>query len=241
MRYKRNIDMHSLMKNILMIFILTIVSIGIVSANDDVIEVSIIPQSQIVSAGQPFSIDIVVDPSGIDTAGVQVNLSFDGTLVTADSVAEGNFLNQDGTETIFSSGIINNPGGNIGNIYGAFLGSESVNTSGVFATISMTAGNNPGISTLNLLDVVISDASGTALPIVIAPGSVEILRCDAIWDTNQDGVTNIQDIVIVGQHFGETTYPPYPLYDVNGDGIVNIQDIVIVGQHFGESTCFALE
>lgn len=62
--------------------------------------------------------------------------------------------------------------------------------------------------------------------------------CDAVWDVNKDGLTNIQDIVIVGQHFGERTTQPYPAYDTNGDGIVNIQDIVIIGQHFGQSTCW---
>ena len=55
------------------------------------------------------------------------------------------------------------------------------------------------------------------------------------WDVNRDGVVNIIDLVLVGQHFGEDiTAPMDPNPDVNGDGVVNIQDIVLVGQHFGE-------
>ena len=53
---------------------------------------------------------------------------------------------------------------------------------------------------------------------------------------NRDGVVNVIDIVIVGQHFGERiTTPRDPNPDVNGDGIVDILDLVLVGQHFGES------
>ena len=62
--------------------------------------------------------------------------------------------------------------------------------------------------------------------------------CNESWDVNRDGIIDIRDIVIVGQHFGQTTSPPYPSYDVNGDGIVDIRDIVIVGQHFGQATCW---
>ena len=62
--------------------------------------------------------------------------------------------------------------------------------------------------------------------------------CNAPWDVNGDGIVDIRDIVIVGQHFGQTTSPPYPRYDVNADGIVDIRDIVIVGQHLGQTTCW---
>jgi hypothetical protein len=56
------------------------------------------------------------------------------------------------------------------------------------------------------------------------------------YDVNEDGTVDILDTTIVGQHFGETTSPPYPCYDVNEDGTVDILDTTIVGQHFGELT-----
>ncbi len=43
-----------------------------------------------------------------------------------------------------------------------------------------------------------------------------------IADVNEDGVVNIQDLVIVANAFGEAEP------DLNGDGVVNIQDLVIV-------------
>ena len=48
-------------------------------------------------------------------------------------------------------------------------------------------------------------------------------------DLNGDGVVNVQDLVVVALHLGETadaTQTPNP--DVNGDGIVNILDLVYV-------------
>jgi len=70
-------------------------------------------------------------------------------------------------------------------------------------------------------------------PITVNPQS-----CNQPWDVNMDGKVNVQDLVLVGQHFGQPTSPPYPRWDVNQDGKVNVQDLVIVGQHFGQTTCY---
>ena len=47
-------------------------------------------------------------------------------------------------------------------------------------------------------------------------------------DVNNDGVVNIQDLVIVANAFGKAEP------DINGDGVVNIQDLVIVANAFGQ-------
>ena len=49
-------------------------------------------------------------------------------------------------------------------------------------------------------------------------------------DVNGDGTVNIQDLVFIASHFGETGVAAA---DLNGDGIVNIQDLVLVSNAFG--------
>ncbi len=55
------------------------------------------------------------------------------------------------------------------------------------------------------------------------------------WDINDDGIVNIQDLVLVSNSFGEET-PAYPKVDVNKDGRVDIIDLLLVAAHFGESS-----
>jgi hypothetical protein len=52
-------------------------------------------------------------------------------------------------------------------------------------------------------------------------------------DVNCDGIVDLGDLVIVGQHFGEEQ-PSTMRTDVNGDGVVDISDLVLIGRHFGE-------
>ena len=54
------------------------------------------------------------------------------------------------------------------------------------------------------------------------------------WDINMDGCINVLDLIMVGQHFGETGAPGWIREDVNHDGVINVLDLIIIGQHFGE-------
>ena len=54
------------------------------------------------------------------------------------------------------------------------------------------------------------------------------------WDVNDDGIVNIQDLVLVAAQLGESGADLKE--DVNDDGIVNIQDLVLVASHLGEDT-----
>jgi hypothetical protein len=74
-------------------------------------------------------------------------------------------------------------------------------------------------------------------------GAVKI-RC--VGDVNDDGIVNIQDIVIAALAFGsaaeDDSSTPWnetrnwnPIADLNGDGKVNIIDLVIIGVNFGKT------
>lgn len=51
------------------------------------------------------------------------------------------------------------------------------------------------------------------------------------WDVNNDGKVDINDLTIVGSHFGESNPK---VGDVNEDRTVDIRDMVLIGIHFGE-------
>ena len=53
------------------------------------------------------------------------------------------------------------------------------------------------------------------------------------YDVNKDGITNILDLILVGQDFGKAK-PANARTDVNGDGAVNTSDLVLVAGHLGE-------
>ncbi len=67
-------------------------------------------------------------------------------------------------------------------------------------------------------------------PEAIALGSPGYLH-SIPGDLNDDGVVNIQDLVLVASKFGQTG----GIADLNNDGTVNIQDLVMVASRFGSS------
>ena len=57
------------------------------------------------------------------------------------------------------------------------------------------------------------------------------------WDVNEDGETNILDLIVVARHFGEEiAVPSYPNPDVNSDGTVDILDLALIAKHFREAS-----
>ena len=55
-----------------------------------------------------------------------------------------------------------------------------------------------------------------------------------LWDINNNGVVDIQDLILVSNSFGEEP-SEYPKADINKDGRVDIIDLLLVAAHFGES------
>ena len=82
-------------------------------------EVSISPTSQIVSASEDFTVSIYCEP-GQPIKAFEFKISFDDTLLIANTVTEGNIFN--GFSTFFNSGTIDNSSGTIIDIYGLILG-----------------------------------------------------------------------------------------------------------------------
>jgi len=50
----------------------------------------------------------------------------------------------------------------------------------------------------------------------------------SIYDVNQDGLINMDDIDSISNHYGETGPPGWIRQDINEDGVIDILDIDLV-------------
>ena len=186
--------------------------------------VSVIPSSKVVNANESFTINITINPTE-PIAGAQADLLFDPSLITVNSVTDGGMFGM-----WFNANLeIDNVNGAVRNISAIDFG--SVTTPGVFAIIEFTAGSIDGISPLNLTNVIVGDPYGTAVSIMVNNGNVTVIPYPD-WDVNMDDSVNILDLIIVGQHWGETGDPGWIRADVNKDGVINILDLILIGQHW---------
>ncbi|RZN35678.1 MAG: hypothetical protein EF813_08410 [Methanosarcinales archaeon] len=196
----------------------------------NVTTVDITPPSQDVYSG-PFTVNVTVNPVESIT-GVQFDLSFNTSLVSADSVIEGDLLSQNGASAFFSPGTIDNAAGTITSVAGAITTpGATVSSPGVFATIRMTAKSVEGTSSLDLSNVIVGDINGDPVSIMVNDGTVTITTC--IGDVNGDGTVDVLDMIRVGQHWEETGTSGWIPEDVNRDGVINVLDMIIIGQHWG--------
>ncbi len=83
-------------------------------------------------------------------------------------------------------------------------------------------------------DIYMSVSDGTAA--VNSTITIYVNNIYPRYDVNENGIVDIGDMVIIGQHFNDIVNAPYPRYDVNMDGVVDVLDITITTQHFGEDT-----
>jgi len=128
---------------------------------------SIVPANQTVGYGDTFHIIVHVDP-GEPIIGVQIDLSFNATLVHAVSVAKA-----DDTWEFFQSGIINNTSGEIHAAAVAVFGTTVSIPIDCF-NITFTAQNTVGTSPLTLHNVIITDQNASPITPVITNGQVTV-------------------------------------------------------------------
>ena len=141
-------------------------------------------------------------------------------------------MNQNGANTYFSPGTIDNTAGTITGVAGAITTpGQTVSSPGVFATIQMTAKSVEGTSLLDLSSVIVGDINGDPVSVMVSDGSVTVTLYPD-WDVNCDGHVNVLDMIRVGQHWGETGTPHWIREDVNRDGSVNVLDMILIGQHW---------
>ena len=165
----------NLLKEVLIAFILVAIVCprGQVSASGAA-TIRVATPTQSVSPGTQFTVNITIAPNNA-IAGAQFNLSFDPSLVSVDSVTEGNLFNQNGASTYFMPGTIDNSGGTLTGVVDLLLGSgQSVSNPGTFAVVTMTAGTKSGTSKLTLSNVIVGDVNAQTLSVTLINGQVVI-------------------------------------------------------------------
>ena len=120
--------------------------------------ISVSPASIEVSPGDTFTIEIKVEPKGSEICGVEYNLSFDNSLLKAQTQTQGTFLSQDGMNTTeIIANEINNTFGKLE--YCEFRDVESgVTDPGVLTSISFEVIGTSGTSDLNLGNVILTNS-----------------------------------------------------------------------------------
>jgi len=132
--------------------------------------VSVSPQTITASAGEIFTIDIIVDSAGGDVYGAQYELYFDNTILNATSQTQGTFLSQDGESTNVFVNTIDNTISKI--VYSeARMGSPAgVTGSGVLASITFETITS-GTSALTLSYVMVMDSNNEEVMITVNSGT----------------------------------------------------------------------
>lgn len=153
--------------------VIMFVSPTLISAAETTSITALAPDESI-SGGEQFIISVVVEPNQA-IAGVQFDLSFDPSLVTVNGVEEGNLLKQDGANTFFNPGTIDNATGTVSGVTGVITSpGQTVSTPGTLAIITLTAGTTGDTCPLTLSNVVIGNITGQSVPVSVINSQITI-------------------------------------------------------------------
>ena len=128
---------------------------------------SLSPSSQTVSAGDTFTVNLILYPNVV-VEGAQADLSYNPTLLTVTDVDGGDLFD----EWLTTALKIDNINGSITNMIA--FDPENVSTAGVFASITFQAQTYNGLSPLTLKNVIVSDPSASPVPLALYDGMVTI-------------------------------------------------------------------
>ena len=137
--------------------------------------VSIIPETQNISVGKTFTVDIGVN-NVADLYDYQFSLAFNPQLLQADSITEGSLFANTGN-SFFSPGTIDNHSGAVSLTADTlFSFGPGVTGPGVIATAQFTALSN-GTSSITFSpssDLILQDSLGNTLDTTAQPASVTV-------------------------------------------------------------------
>lgn len=206
----------------------------------------VVPNKENVAQGEEFYVDVQVfipteataNPD-INIAGYQFNFNYNANIIEVKSLTEGILLKQNAASTYFKPGIINNIIGTVSSIACVITTpGKSVNTTANAVRINCkvkneaTVGSSSGFSLSNVL-IGNKDAISVNLgtPIIT---QVIVQNTNAIYDINEDGIIDINDVIIDIQALGLTGSNGWRKEDVDKNGVINIIDVILIVIHIDD-------
>jgi len=142
-----------------------------ISASDSGTTIQVVPARVDVSAGEEFSVEIVIDPAGVEVYSGQYTMRFDPEILEALSQEEGDFLNEVGTvNTIEATNSIDNEAGKLEYGLTRMGVTTGVTTTGTLSRVAFKVIGGDRGSYLNLIDVVVGDTDAKGMPVSIESG-----------------------------------------------------------------------
>ena len=195
-------------------------------------QVSVFPSNQTLAPGETFDLAILIDPMGTYIAGAKLNIEFNRDMLKVNKISEGNLFKQNGANTFFNGGVVNNPDGMVTNIYDAIIGKSNVSNPGTFITINLTVINSSGSAKINISNVEISDPNGFLIAVNVINGTIndKITATGLPWirfinGTVMDGInkTGISGVTVSTNNSPGTTTDKYGSYSLMaGEGTYNL-------------------
>ncbi len=166
----------------------------IITASDST-HLSVTPAHQDITQGSTVTINIHVDPQEY-IAGIQLDLTYDPTLLAAQTVTRGNLF---GMDSYFSQGTIDHTQGIIQGVAGTVLGSSNGTIKpGVFAIVTFTAKETTGQSPIGLTHIILGDSEAQPLFFTNTNASITVsLQHTSISITPKEKFVSPNDIFTI--------------------------------------------
>jgi len=190
-----------------------------------------INETGIYHVGDTMVVSFTCNPNGKWVKGWECKVNFNKNVIRATTVTEGNFFKPT-YNTFFNPGIINNTQGKIINIYNLIIGQGNVTTSKNLFNVTFTIVGS-GYSNISLSNLGLVNETQYITGVTLNNASLFIY---SPYDLNNDKTVNIQDLLSVANHFGETGTPGWIIQDVNKDGQIRVLDLVLIATHWGSYT-----
>ena len=135
--------------------------------------ISILPSVETTAPGGEFTLDISVKPD-TQIAALQLDLEYDSSLLTIESIEEGDLFANTGSPVMFNPGDIDSTEGTVSQIYGTLIMGEGTSEEGDLCRIKFVAAEGTGNCHLRINNVIMGDLQGNELDVITYDAVVSI-------------------------------------------------------------------